>query len=114
MNHMKFLSSGTKSLKRLTEGDIEVLLTESAPKKSKKGGTVPASGRSREVIEREVQALLGQNPDDDSDGQDDARPSTSREADDEEADDTERPESSEPSSVGKCVEYTSNLNLCKS
>lgn len=97
---------GTKSLKRLTEVDIEVLLAESAPssKKNKKGGA-PYAGRSREVIEREVQALLGQNPGEDSDGHDEARPSTSREADEEEGNETERPESSEPSRKTSDIQF---------
>lgn len=76
-------------MKRLTEVDLDVLLAEAgtSSKKNKKNA-VPYTGRSREVIEKEVQALLGQEPDDESDVEDEAQPSTSRDGE-------ERPDSSE-------------------
>ena len=71
-------------MKRLTEVDLDVLLAEAAPnsKKNKKGAT-PYTGRSREVIEKEVQALLGQQYDSDEEEEEDdePQPSTSREMD---------------------------------
>ena len=80
--------SGTKSMKRLTEVDLDVLLAEAAPnnKKNKKGST-NYSGRSREVIEKEVLALLGQPIEseddqiDEEDDDDEPQPSTSRDID---------------------------------
>merc|ERR1712071_200935 len=51
--------AGTKSMKRLTEVDMETLLNEAAPSGKKKKGAVPYTGRNREQIEKEVQALLG-------------------------------------------------------
>ncbi|EFX87900.1 hypothetical protein DAPPUDRAFT_305439 [Daphnia pulex] len=77
--------AGTKSMKRLTEVDLDVLLAEAAPsnKRSKKGNT-PYAGRSREDIEREVLALLGQQAeesDDEADDDDEPQPSTSRDID---------------------------------
>lgn len=73
-------------MKRLTEVDLDVLLAEAAPstKKNKKGAT-PYTGRSREVIEKEVLALLGQPPESEEemneDEEDEPQPSTSRDAD---------------------------------
>jgi len=71
-------------MKRLTEVDLDVLLAEAAPsnKKSKKG-TTPYTGRSREDIEREVLALLGQQAEESDDEADDEepQPSTSRDID---------------------------------
>ncbi len=69
-------------MKRLTEVDLDVLLAEAAPnsKKNKKGAT-PYTGRSREVIEKEVQALLGQPCESDEEEDDEPQPSTSREVD---------------------------------
>lgn len=72
-------------MKRLTEVDLDVLLAEAAPsnKRSKKGNT-PYTGRSREDIEREVLALLGQQAeesDDEADDDDEPQPSTSRDID---------------------------------
>lgn len=74
-------SSGTKSMKRLTEVDLDVLIAEAAPnsKKSKKAGT-PYTGRSREEIEKEVIALLGQQ-DEECDNEEEPQPSTSRDID---------------------------------
>lgn len=51
--------AGTKSMKRLTEVDMETLLNEAAPSAKKKKGGVAYTGRNREQIEKEVQALLG-------------------------------------------------------
>lgn len=75
-------------MKRLTEVDLDVLLAEAAPnnKKNKKGGTA-YSGRSREVIEKEVLALLGQPIEseeeqmDEEEDEEEPQPSTSREVD---------------------------------
>ena len=53
------LFKGTKSMKRLTEVDMETLLNEAAPSAKKKKGGVAYTGRNREQIEKEVQALLG-------------------------------------------------------
>ena len=76
--------------------DLEVLLAEAAPASKRKRGAAPYTGRSRELIEKEVRALLGQqqedapqdstdedrdDDDDDDDGDGDgelARPSTSQ------------------------------------
>ncbi|KAI9562867.1 hypothetical protein GHT06_010322 [Daphnia sinensis] len=73
--------AGTKSMKRLTEVDLDVLIAEAAPnsKKSKKGAT-PYTGRSREEIEKEVLALLGQQAEE-SDNEEEPQPSTSRDID---------------------------------
>ncbi|KAK4025681.1 hypothetical protein OUZ56_014732 [Daphnia magna] len=73
--------AGTKSMKRLTEVDLDVLIAEAAPnsKKSKKAGT-PYTGRSREEIEKEVIALLGQQ-DEECDNEEEPQPSTSRDID---------------------------------
>lgn len=83
--------AGTKSMKRLTEVDLDVLLAEAGPnsKKAKKNGT-PYTGRSREIIEKEVQALLGQDPEE-SELDDGAQPSTSRDGmeEEEQADNSE-------------------------
>ena len=46
-------------MKRLTEVDMETLLNEAAPSAKKKKGGVAYTGRNREQIEKEVQALLG-------------------------------------------------------
>lgn len=64
-------------MKRLTEVDLDVLIAEASPnnKKNKKGAT-PYTGRSREVIEKEVLALLGQQLESDDE---EPQPSTSRE-----------------------------------
>jgi len=51
--------AGTKSMKRLTEVDMETLLNEAAPSNKKKKGGIAYTGRNREQIEKEVQALLG-------------------------------------------------------
>jgi len=57
--------AGTKSMKRLTEVDMETLLNEAAPSSRKKKGGVAYTGRNREQIEKEVQALLGLADEDD-------------------------------------------------
>merc|ERR1712071_252315 len=57
--------AGTKSMKRLTEVDMETLLNEAAPSGKKKKGAVPYTGRNREQIEKEMQALLGLADEDD-------------------------------------------------
>lgn len=75
-------------MKRLTEVDLDVLLAEASPnnKKNKKGGAA-YSGRSREVIEKEVLALLGQPIEseeeqmDEEEDEEEPQPSTSREVD---------------------------------
>ena len=73
-------------MKRLTEVDLDVLLAEAAPssKKSKKA-TTPYTGRSREEIEKEVLALLGQETiESDDEAEDDdgePQPSTSHDMD---------------------------------
>merc|ERR1719222_1278387 len=46
-------------MKRLTEVDMETLLNEAAPSNKKKKGGIAYTGRNREQIEKEVQALLG-------------------------------------------------------
>jgi len=70
--------AGTKSMKRLTEVDLEVLLAEAAPANKRRKGA-PYTGRSRELIESEVQALLGQEEERDNGLEDDeACPSTSQ------------------------------------
>ncbi|XP_057368019.1 uncharacterized protein LOC130689017 [Daphnia carinata] len=73
--------TGTKSMKRLTEVDLDELIAEAAPnnKKSKKGA-MPNTGRSREEIEKEVLALLGQQGEE-SDNEEEPQPSTSRDID---------------------------------
>lgn len=70
-------------MKRLTEVDLDVLIAEAAPnsKKSKKG-TTPYTGRSREEIEKEVLALLGQQAEEsDNEEEEEPQPSTSRDVD---------------------------------
>ena len=73
-------------MKRLTEVDLDVLLAEAAPssKKSKKA-TTPYTGRSREEIEKEVLALLGQETiesnDEAEDDDGEPQPSTSHDMD---------------------------------
>lgn len=52
--------TGTASIKRLTEGDLDTLIAEAMPKNKKKKGT-PYTGRDREVIEKEVLELLGKD-----------------------------------------------------
>jgi hypothetical protein len=70
-------------MKRLTEVDLDVLLAEAAPSNKKKKGTTPYTGRSREEIEKEVLALLGQQAEESDDENDDEepQPSTSRDID---------------------------------
>lgn len=52
--------TGTSSIKRLTEGDLDSLIAEAMPKNKKKKGT-PYTGRDRDVIEKEVLELLGKD-----------------------------------------------------
>lgn len=68
-------------MKRLTEVDLDVLLAEASPSNKKKKGAAPYAGRSREVIEKEVLALLGQPPESEEDDEDEPQPSTSRDVD---------------------------------
>jgi len=68
-------------MKRLTEVDLEVLLAEAASANKKKKGPNSYTGRSRELIERQVQALLGQQDEHGNDEVDDGTaldPSTSQ------------------------------------
>ena len=88
-------------MKRLTEVDLEVLLAEAAPANKKRKGA-PYTGRSRELIESEVQALLGEEEERDNGLEDDeACPSTSQ------ADQTDNSNSSalgESSQSGEVIE----------
>jgi len=82
--------AGTKSMKRLTEVDMETLLNEAAPSSRKKKGGVAYTGRNREQIEKEVQALLGlADEDDDQVVEDDDDDDDDDEDDDDEADDAD-------------------------
>merc|ERR1712071_83758 len=97
--------AGTKSMKRLTEVDMETLLNEAAPSGKKKKGAVAYTGRNREQIEKEVQALLGladedddqvvEDDDDDDDDDDEDDDDVADDADDDLADMEE--ESPQPS-----------------
>jgi len=73
--------AGTKSLKRLTEVDMDVLLAEADPKNArKKKNALPYAGRDRDQIEKEVLELLGQKGIGESESEEDDEPqaSTSR------------------------------------
>lgn len=94
--------AGTKSLKRLTEVDMDVLLAEADPKNGrKKKNAQPYVGRDRDQIEKEVIELLGQKAIDESESEDDDEPqaSTSRQGLQHQMDDA----SSEPSMMDENI-----------
>ena len=98
----EFLLTGTKSLKRLTEVDMDVLLAEADPKNGrKKKNAQPYVGRDRDQIEKEVIELLGQKAIDESESEDDDEPqaSTSRQGLQHQMDDA----SSEPSMMDENI-----------
>nr|CAG4646226.1 EOG090X05AE [Macrothrix elegans] len=90
--------AGTKSMKRLTEVDLDVLLAEAAPssKKNKKNAT-PYTGRDRSIIEKEVKELLARDEPEVVDLETEPQPSTSREPEQTDLSESSLPE--EPTNI---------------
>merc|ERR1712071_422590 len=96
--------AGTKSMKRLTEVDMETLLNEAAPSGKKKKGAVPYTGRNREQIEKEMQALLGLADEEEDEEKED-------EENEEEDEDHEEEEPSPQPSTSQVAESETSGNL---
>merc|ERR1712071_282696 len=91
--------AGTKSMKRLTEVDMETLLNEAAPSGKKKKGGVAYTGRNREQIEKEMQALLGlaDEEEDEENEEEEEEEEDNEEEDEENEEEDEDHEEEEPS-----------------
>jgi len=108
--------AGTKSMKRLTEVDMETLLNEAAPSGKKKKGAVPYTGRNREQIEKEVQALLGlaDEEEDEENEEEEEEEEDNEEEDEENEEEDEDHEEEEPSpqpSTSQVAESETSGNL---
>merc|ERR1712071_370841 len=106
--------AGTKSMKRLTEGDMETLLNEAAPSGKKKKGAVPYTGRNREQIEKEVQALLGLADEEEDEENEEEEEEEDEENEEEDEDHEEEEPSPQPSTSQVAESETSgNLESCE-
>jgi len=107
--------AGTKSMKRLTEVDMETLLNEAAPSGKKKKGAVPYTGRNREQIEKEVQALLGlADEEEDEENEEEEEEEDNEEEDEENEEEDQDHEEEEPSpqpSTSQVAESETSGNL---
>ena len=103
-------------MKRLTEVDMETLLNEAAPSGKKKKGAVPYTGRNREQIEKEVQALLGlaDEEEDEENEEEEEEEEDNEEEDEENEEEDEDHEEEEPSpqpSTSQVAESETSGNL---
>merc|ERR1712071_372457 len=104
--------AGTKSMKRLTEVDMETLLNEAAPSGKKKKGAVPYTGRNREQIEKEMQALLGlADEEEDEENEEEEDNEEEDEENEEEDEDHEEEEPSPQPSTSQVAESETSGNL---
>merc|ERR1712071_258955 len=104
--------AGTKSMKRLTEVDMETLLNEAAPSGKKKKGAVPYTGRNREQIEKEMQALLGlADEEEDEEKEEEEDNEEEDEENEEEDEDHEEEEPSPQPSTSQVAESETSGNL---